>query len=156
MIVVREAVESDIPRVVEMGRDFLTSTKYAQFTCFNSDAMAAVARLLINDENKVLFVAEKDGAVVGMLGLMLYPHPLSGEPFVGELCWWVEPSSRGRIGMMLLVRGERWAKDSGAFAYQMIAPTPEVASMYERLGFTPVEVSYYKRLRDDETESTDD
>ena len=43
-----------------------------------------------------------------MIGLLLFENPITGEPTVSELFWWVEPEARGS-GVRLLKRAEQWA-----------------------------------------------
>lgn len=144
---IRYATEDDIPRLVEMGQRFAAETVYRDRITVNPKAMARTAELLISGERGTVFVAEHDDVVVGMIGLLLFENPLSGEPTVSELFWWVDPEARGHAdGLGLLKRAEQWAGDVGAEKVHMIAPTPALGHIYERLGYQVLETSYQRTL----------
>jgi GNAT superfamily N-acetyltransferase len=144
--VIRDATEADIPRLVEMGVRFLTETVYAaRGVPVNMGALARTMALLILGDRGTVFVAERDGRVVGGIGMLWFENPLSGEPSASELFWYIEPEHRG-IGVRLLKRGEQWARDMGAEKLHMIAPTPAVSQLYERLGYAYLETTYQKAL----------
>jgi GNAT superfamily N-acetyltransferase len=46
----------------------------------------------------------------------------------------------------LLRDAERWARARGAEALELVAPNPRVELLYERLGYTPVERMFFRRL----------
>ena len=142
----RRAVAEDLPSLVEMLRTFVTSTKYRKFVGDSPEALQTFLSPLIDNPSAAIFVAEQ-GEVVGMLGVLGYVHPMSGEKCAGELFWWLRPEHRG-TGIWLLRRAEKWAQEFGAVSMQMIAPSdrPDVAALYERDGYESVEVAYHKRL----------
>lgn len=146
--VMREAVLADVPALVQMGQRFRQETAYADRLRNNPEQMTALAEKLIADANGVVFVTERDGVLVGMIGLLLFAHHLSGDLTVGELFFWVEPEHRGH-GVRLLRCAERWARAMGATTMQMIAPTTAVGQFYERLGYAEIEVAYEKVLQGD-------
>lgn len=143
----RKAVSDDVPALVAMLRAFVTSTKYRKFVGDSPDALKTFLSPLIDNQSAAIFVAEQDGAVIGMLGVLGYVHPMSGEKCAGELFWWLNPEHRG-AGGWLLRRAESWARAFGAVSIQMIAPSdkPDVERMYRRVGYEPVEIAYHKRL----------
>lgn len=144
---IRPATEADIPRLVAMGERFISETAYRDRITNSPDAMWTLAeRLLGGGEDATILVAERDGAVIGMIGLVAFAHHISGERFVGEVCWWVDPEARGSAGVRLLKAAEQWARERGAVALQMIAPTEHVAGIYQALGYTPVETTFQKGL----------
>ena len=103
----------------------------------------ATVTQLVTSPTATVFVAERDGLVIGMIGLMRYVHHASGLPTAGEVMWWVEPEARGR-GVALLTRAERWAAETGAQQIQMVAPATNarVGRLYERRGYRAIETSY--------------
>ncbi|MDQ3170236.1 MAG: GNAT family N-acetyltransferase [Acidobacteriota bacterium] len=145
-MMMRKATSDDVPRLVEMGHRFLSSTSYAGAIADNPDQMAATASMLIEHPHGCVLVAENEAhALVGMLGAIVYAHHISGESVCGEVFWWVEPEHRG-VGVRLLRAIETWATGKGALKMQMIAPTPDVCVLYERLGYAPVETAYQRTL----------
>lgn len=128
-----------------MGERFLRETVYHGRVTVNPMAMARTVGFLIANDLGVVFVSEHRGTVVGMIGLLLFEHPITGEVTATELFWWVEPEYRGS-GVRLLKRGEHWAREAGARQLHMIAPTAEVGQLYERLGFGYLEAAYQKAI----------
>lgn len=130
-----------------MFAQFVASTQYAQYVgndpTFSAQAMTA---LLLNDD-AAIFVVDADDAVIGMLGLLCFQQPFSGELVATELFWWLDPDHRGHGGW-LLKRGEKWAKSKGASRLTMMAPIdkPRVAETYQALGYAPVETVFSRSL----------
>ena len=142
---IRPATVADVPRLVEMGAAFLASSPYAGRLADNPAQMTALATRLITDDDGAVFVVDRDGDLVGMIGVLAARHFLSDECVAYEVFWWVEPSSRG-CGIRLMQAAERWAKAAGAVRLAMIAPSDEVGQLYERLGYDLVERSYERIL----------
>ena len=140
---IRAATSDDVPRLVEMGRRFRAETGYARHLAENPAKMAELATQLADAGS--LLVSERNGAIVGMLGWIVYPHFISGEMMGTEVFWWVEPECRGE-GIKLLREAERVARTQGAAKMQMIAPTDRVATLYQRLGYEFVEAGYQRAL----------
>jgi GNAT superfamily N-acetyltransferase len=140
---IRLATSADVPRLVEMGQRFRRETTYSQHLAENPEQMEKLLEQLMSSDG--VLVSEREGVLVGMIGYIVYSHFLSGDTVAGEVFWWVEPEARGD-GLRLLREAERRAKERGARHLQMIAPTAQVAHVYERLGFTYVESTYQKTL----------
>lgn len=144
-VTIRQAGTTDVPKLVEMGVKFLSSPPYSELITPDPDAMVVTATRLIEGGGVVL-VATVDDEVVGMLGLALFAHPISGLLTVAEVFWWVDPTKRGRAGLKLLREGEEWARNRGASTLHMIAPTEGVERLYTLKGYRKTEVSYQKEL----------
>lgn len=142
---IREATLEDVPAIVAMGQRFLAETVYRDRLANSPGHMRALAERLVAGEMSAVFVDEIDGALHGMLGLFVFEHPMSGEQVAAEAFWWVDPEVRGR-GLQLLRRAEVWARAAGATVLHMIAPTDDVARLYERLRFTRLETTYGRTL----------
>jgi GNAT superfamily N-acetyltransferase len=128
-----------------MGERFITETVYRGRIPVNPAQMTALVATLLQGDVGTIFVAEREGALVGMIGLMAFMHPIGGEPTVTEVFWWMEPEHRGG-GVRLLKRAEQWAREMGAVKLFMIAPTPDVGQLYERLGYESLETTYQRAL----------
>ena len=144
--VIRAATADDLDAIVTMAQAFLRETPYGTQIGTNPDRLRVFAWDLLQKDDAAIAVAESDGAVVGMIALWCFLHPFSGERIAAELVWWVNPETRGSAGVRLLKWAEAWAKDQGAVALQMIAPTDRVANFYERCGFVKIEVAYQRSL----------
>lgn len=143
---IREAREADIPQLVEMGLRFISEGPYREKIKQNPERLSSLTEMLITNSDGKIFVLERGSKLTGMIGLLVYLHPMSGEWVAGELAWWVEPNSRGSSGVRLLKRAERWAREAGAEILQMIAPSEHVASFYVRMGYEHIEDIYHLRL----------
>lgn len=140
----RSATLADVPALVAMGRAFLGEL-YTDVIPVNSAQMTTTVSNLIARDDGVILVAEHDGALVGMLGMLAFSHFVSGERTAGEVFWWVSPKYRGGpAGIRLLKLAEAWAERQGADRMQMVAPTQTVGDMYTRLGYQRVETTYHK------------
>jgi GNAT superfamily N-acetyltransferase len=142
-ILIRAATEQDIPRLVEMGQRFRAETSYSQFLSDNPGKMAELGAKLVSQDG--VLVSQRNDRVVGMLGMILHSHFISGERMAGEVFWYVEPAYRGE-GIKLMSETEKRARAAGAQHIQMIAPNDQVAAVYRRMGYQFVEATYQKAL----------
>lgn len=141
---IRHATLDDVPAIVRMGQQFI-QTDYRHIVRENPEQMAALATMLIDGEHGTVFLIDRDGDVVGMIGMLCTTHFLSGDMFAGELFWWVNPDQRGN-GVRLLKKAEAWALERGAKTIQMIAPNERVGQLYTRMGYMPTEMSFQKDM----------
>lgn len=142
---IREARFMDVPRLVEMGQRFIASTEYKTRLKSNPEQLDHLMRKLIAEDDGLLLVDERDGAVVGMVGIFLYRSPISGQGIASEVFWWMEPGYRG-LGFRLLRKAESIAKSLGVELAQMTAPNERVARIYKALGYSKLEEQYQKAL----------
>jgi len=146
---IRAATSTDLRRIVEMSEQFYAETKYHHFAKFDPLSVAVLAETLI--DYGVLLLYELDGAVVGMVGLVLTPF-LFNSSRIGayEIVWWVEPEAQGLgVGRALLEAVEPACREKSAdlALIQMVHlnnSPPQAARMYEHLGYQHSESSYTK------------
>lgn len=148
---IRRATLDDVPHLVRMGGNFIRLTKYAQVIRANIQAMETAAEFIIQHPDGVVLMLVNGDLPVGMLGLLVHPHLLSGERFAAEMFWWVEPDYRGQGGpkgggRALLEAGEQWARENGAVAIHMIAPDDTVGRLYGWLGYEKLETCWHKQF----------
>jgi len=141
---IRDATIADVPALVAMGQQFRAEL-YAETLGDNPAQLAAMASHLITSADGLLLVAEDAGALVAMIGFLIFPHFLSGERTGAEVFWYVDPAKRG-IGVRLLKRAEAWAIAHGVARIQLVAPTRDVGVLYERLGYQPMETAYMRTV----------
>jgi GNAT superfamily N-acetyltransferase len=142
---VRVATLLDVPRIVEMGSDFLRESEYRSVFLENPSQIQTLATQLIIGEHGMVFLLERADRVVGMIALVAYDHFISGQRVVGEVVYWVEVSARG-LGLRLLRAAEKWAKKKGAVLIQMISPSARTDALYMRLGYAPIERTFQRAL----------
>lgn len=140
---IRKAVTEDVPRLVEMGQRFRATSSYSEHLAENVAQFRMLAEKLV--ELGTVFVSEHEGKVTGMLGFMIFDHPMSGERIGGEIFWWVDPESRG-VGLKLLEEAEEAVRAAGGKKMQMIAPTEGIERLYQKLGYKQVETTYQRSL----------
>lgn len=145
---IRVGQPADLPVLVGMLRTFITSPDYGQYVQDNAAKAEQFLAWMLSSETAQVIVTERDGHLIGMLGVMVYPHPMSGELMGSELFWWLDPDHRGN-GVWMLRRAETWATAAGAVRMQMMHPVtkPRVGAIYQRVGYTPIETLYQKDLR---------
>lgn len=144
---IREATLADIPRLVEMGRRFISESSYKNHLGENPEQMKTLAEQIISNPKGRILVSEKDGRLTGMLALIVFPQHFSGELIAGEVFWWVDPEARkGRTGLKLMRKAEEIAVELGAEKMQMVAPTDRIGDLYKHLGYTQVESTYQRNL----------
>lgn len=153
---IRSATVDDLPAVMTMARQFVATTSYHSHIAIDPERLMALMGSLIADADKSLLVSEGPNGLNGMIAMVVFEHPFSGVKTGTELCWWVNPDARGSLGIRLLRSAQTWAVEQGVINMQMIAPTPDVERIYQRLGFERVETLYQKVLVDgDRNDSSD-
>ncbi|KRG60810.1 hypothetical protein ABB25_01060 [Stenotrophomonas koreensis] len=149
MTIIRNATLADVPAIVRMSAQFYPTTHYADWVAMDEDSVADLATGLIADH--VFLVAERDGQLVGMAGVMLCPFLFNrNQLFAVEIVWWVAPEVRGTsIAHRLLRAIEQPCRDAGANRIQMVHmpnSPPQAAALYERSGYLESEISYTKDI----------
>jgi GNAT superfamily N-acetyltransferase len=144
-VTIRQATLDDVPRLVELGREFITSSRYRSALRPNPDAMGMLAAKLIEAPHGLVLVSEAGGAVTGMIGVIATFHPMSGDSVMSEMFWYVTPVARGH-GVRLLKAAEAWAKSHDIKQAIMISPTKKVSAFYRRVGYSKLEEQYVKAL----------
>jgi GNAT superfamily N-acetyltransferase len=144
---IREATHDDIPEMVKMGENFITSTSYKDVLSFNETQLATLLRRLIDTEMGLLLVAESSH-IKGAIGMVVHHHPMSDELVSSEAFWWINKEDRsGFDAVRLVLKAEAWVGSQGARWAHMVAPNEKVGKFYERLGYTPLEMHYTKAVR---------
>jgi len=146
MTQIREADLSDLDVIVALGLRFASESVYADRMRVTEAGIRQTATWLLNGPGTI-FVSLYDGEMVGMIGVTLLPHFLSGMLYGAEVFWWCNPERRGH-GVRLLRRAESWAKAQGARFFQTTAPTDDVADIYTRLNYRKIEVGFQKDFAD--------
>lgn len=138
---VREAVEADIPAILELGERFHAISPWRDRP-FRRDATERTVRGLIeSDYGVILFNG------TGILGGVISPIYFGGGVIAQELFWFAD-----RSGRELLDAFEGWAAENGACGVVMVNLVLEdradaiMNRMYERRGYALRERHFYKEL----------
>jgi len=143
---IREAIESDLPRIVELGSQSLKDGPYAGLIK-DVPAQALKFAKTVLTTGKILLAQEDDGSVVGLLGFIFARHHFSDQPYAAELMWYVLAEHRkGGLALKLLWEAEKIAGDLGAENFLFTAPNEDVAGLYKRFGYHKLETTYQKTI----------
>jgi GNAT superfamily N-acetyltransferase len=146
-VIIREAGPSDVGAVVDMAARFISETSYRDVLPFDAGGIERLFAHLL--EHGLMVLADREGAVVGMLIIAYTTLATGGDHVVAEeVAWWVEPEHRGgRTAYKMLRFGLERARQDGCNSVTMRSPSGSpVGEFYERLGFRPIETTYSKRL----------
>jgi GNAT superfamily N-acetyltransferase len=149
--VIRRACLHDVSEIARLGELFHAEAGWADICEYNRGDVEKTLAALIESQDGILLVAERDGQIVGMCGGLASPiyfnHAHKGGQ---ELFWWMKPGLRDGTGRLLLDAMEAEAKAIGCSSWAMIAldkVNPELTGrLYRRRGYRASEHSYIKRL----------
>lgn len=135
---IRRATQDDLPRILELGAEFLGLGPYA-WVPLDIDAFAGFATNLI--EHGAIFLAED-----GMIGGCLYPFYFNPAVVMAAELFWYSP----KHGRALREALEGWAKEQGCVAITCSGLANEreatVRKLYARVGYQATEVAFVKRF----------
>jgi GNAT superfamily N-acetyltransferase len=135
---IRRATQDDIPRIVELGAEFLAECPYS-WVPLDPVAFAVFASGMI--EQGVIFLSD-DGMIGGVFSPFYFNPAVR---MVAELFWWARSE-----GQALRQALEAWAREHGAQCLTCSGLTgdrePAIRRVYARAGYVPTEVAFVKRL----------
>lgn len=148
---IRNATLDDIPVIAALGELFHAEAGWGDIVPYSREDTAKTLAFMVNDDNGILLVAERDGEIVGMCGGLAHPVYFNHAHKSGqELFWWMKPGLRDGTGREMLDRMEETAREIGCISWSMIAldkVNPELTGrLYRRRGYRASEHSYIKRL----------
>lgn len=145
---IRFATQLDIPFIVKEGVKFLKYHPANIDKDIDTEHLLKLADELI--ENHVLFVAEENGELVGMIAGFLSSNIFNPKYVVlQELFWWVVEEKRSStVAFKLYDAFESHAKEIGVSVINMVSTvyTPTLQKWYKKKGYIPVESSFIKEL----------
>jgi GNAT superfamily N-acetyltransferase len=147
---IRDALHSDIPRIVELGERFFVAAGWPDVATWCADSISETLARMIEADAAILLVADI-GTVVGMAGGLTYPAYFNAAQTMGsELFWWVEPEHRSGVGSLMLDAMEARAAALGCTAWIMASLASQrpdtMARLYARRGYRPAEATFIKGL----------
>ena len=137
---IRNADIGDITRLLEMSEKFARQN-YSQ-DGFDPGDMKETLENLLNSEDGILLISE-----AGMMAaVMVRAYYNRARKTVQQVFWWDE----GHEGRALLSALEAVAREAGAAAVHVSAPTPNrgqaVGRIYQSAGYHPAEHYWIKEL----------
>lgn len=149
---IRPATSADIPTLIFLiGRQFVREAGYeALGVTMNPEKTHKNLERLIEGGAGAVFVAERDGRLVGAIGLARGDLYFSDDPMAIEQFWWMHPDHRnGMDGARLLKRALAWASEVGVKIFAMVDlphTDSRAADMYQRLGGKLMERTWVWRM----------
>jgi ribosomal protein S18 acetylase RimI-like enzyme len=114
-----------------------------------ADTAAVTEAIQTDDADRMVFVAERAGTLLGFIHLMAVTDYYTGRRFghVADLVVAAEVERQG-VGRMLMRLGEQWARDRGfpAMTLNALVNNSRARAAYERLGYQPEWIKYIKPL----------
>jgi GNAT superfamily N-acetyltransferase len=135
-VAIRGATPADLERLVRL-LEILFSIE-ADFRPDPERQRRGLALMLAEPERRVVLVAEREGAVVGMVTAQLVVSTAEGGPSALVEDMVVESAERGRgLGRRLLSAAEAWAAARGATRLQLLADRENAPALgfYGRAGW---------------------
>ena len=151
-MIVRSAIAEDLPRYLPLAQAFHAASPMHGVIPFDNEGYSDFYLRAMLDPTVGVWLAEDEGAVIGIAGALFYPMYFSPTSMVvQELWWWLTPEARGKgAGQAMYKTIESWAIAKGAVALFMIALEDEradkMASLYARKGFRPMERTYIREV----------
>lgn len=145
---IRKAEEKDIKRIVELGVSFFEEAKTSSTPVFSEDKATATITSMVDADNCILLIAEDDGYIVGIMGIIICEHWFSNEVIAQELFWYVLPEFRYGHGSDLLDIAEVKAKSLGASIISMVdlGESSPVSLFLKRRGYSIEEKTHIRRI----------
>jgi hypothetical protein len=151
-IIVRDAVEADLPIYLQLSADFHAASPMQRVCEFEPEGFKEFVLGAMDNPDICILAAELNGEIVGITGGIIYPLYFSPSHKVAqELWWWLTPAARGSgVGNKMFKHLQLWSKERGAKTIFMIALEDERAEkmekVYCRAGFEPMERTFMKGI----------
>ena len=119
---IRLAKQEDLRRLIEMSERFYPYTTYSIKSRIPLDVEATALLASTMIDHHVVYVAEVNERVVGMIGIIVAPFIFNpAYTHGGEIIWWVEPENNSEgLGRQLLRAIEPRCKELGVTYIQMV------------------------------------
>ncbi len=144
-MLVREAVEADIPRMVAMGRRLFERSGWPSWVSCDDASMEATLRGMMEADTAAVLIGEH-----GFAGVMVTPAYFNHAILTGQkVWWWLEPGClTERRDLWAAMEG--WARSKGAAIFftscaEGLAPKA-ISRLYERAGYRRSGMSFTKEL----------
>jgi len=147
-MMIRKAEQKDLEAVIELGRAFFEEAKTDLTPEFSEDKAASIIQGMIESDACILYVAEEDGVLVGMIGAIVSEHWFSNDTVAQELFWYVLPDCRLGVGTKLLDVLEVRSKELGVSHIAMVdlGEKSPVDILLKRRGYLIHEKTYVRKI----------
>lgn len=143
---IRLANPDDIERLAHLGELMHHESRFARMP-YSTAKVRALLAMLIENPDGCLFVAERDGQVVGGFAGMISEHWFSEDQIASDLALFIAPDHRGGMTAARLLKAfTAWASERGAAMIQAGITTgvhvEASTRLYQTLGFVQVGVVF--------------
>lgn len=138
---IRVATLEDLPRIMDLGEQLHHESPRWSRLSFNRAKAEAFMHMLLTSDNGVVFVAERDGVVVGGIAGYAEAHWSSDDIIANEVSFFMDGGARGNMAATRLIcalkawggmRGAKWLHAGTSTGLD-----PErTAALYECMGFS--------------------
>jgi len=112
---IRDAVHTDIPRLVELGRLMHDESPEFRGLPFAADKAEKMLGALIDSPLGFVKVVDRAGSIAGGMAAAASEHWASTALVAFDIALFIEPGSRGGAAPVGLIRAyRRWAREIGA------------------------------------------
>jgi GNAT superfamily N-acetyltransferase len=139
--IVRAAAQGDAPSIAALMGMLGYPT--------DEGAMRGRLERILADPGYATFVAERAGAVIGMVGVMRGVAYNSDQPFARIVALVVDDQARGSGAGAALVRAaEKWAREQGAASIHLTTASHRdgAHAFYSRVGYQATGTRFHRRL----------
>lgn len=148
--IVRHAVDSDIPEILSLVREFYETTEYTKFAAMDDESVKAL--IYSGLQSKTAIVARIGTKLVGFAGALVIPFMFNRNVrTANEVAWWVTPPERtGRLAFDMLRALDKACASAGVVAVQLshLPNSPQgVSDAYKRCGYTHSETCYTRLVK---------
>lgn len=136
---IRKADIKDIPKLVEIGRLFHSESEHFSKCSYSPIKVIAFLEGLLNNDEALLNVIEKDGEIIGGMAAVIFQEWYSVERLATDICVFILPEYRGSsMAAEMIEKYKEWAKGRGA-VYSLLSVGSGInmertQQFYEKLG----------------------
>lgn len=133
---IRAATLQDLPRLVDLGRVMHSESRFADIELVPAKLESTLRHAIFMGG---VFVAERDGVIIGGFAGVIVEYFFSTERMACDLAIFVEPTKRGGFTAAALISAFKiWARRQGAKRIELGVSTgvhtEKTGALFERLG----------------------
>ena len=151
MTTYRPMAEHDIDRIVRLGQKMHAESAFSALNYDKGKFSDLLRAYVAQPETHFSFVAEKDGALIGMLLGYVSDYFFGNDLIANEVVWYVDPDFRGGLtGLRLMREFESWSAARGVSEVYMGVSTgvlvDRTGDLLVRFGYKHVGGNYKRSV----------
>lgn len=151
---IRAAVSFDLLTLLSLGEEYVKEAERWSDLKFDPKRAVLMAEFAIDDPYQQIFVAHKDGEIVGFYWVGVTQPMWSSDPIGYDVFIYVKPGHRNLFTALRLVREfEKWMKALGVKIAHVssssgLRKNSNAHSLYRREGYRDVGVTLIKKFKE--------